>query len=455
MSQQHVLFLRKGLTAICWVMFICLVCGQVHPAAVSKKKVLCVSVTKGFRHSSIPLGEELIKDLGTDSGEWDVDYVRTDEEMAQKMTASALKQYDAVIFNNTSGDLPLPDPQGFIDWVKAGGNVVGIHAATDTFRERPDSPGWAEYRKMMGAQFIGHGPQSEVELLVQDRKHPATKDLPPSFKVTEEIYLFKDWSRDDIRVLIALDKHPNTGEPGDFPISWVHQYGKGRVFYTALGHREDLMRTENYEKHLRGGIRWALGLAKGDASPLPPPSPVTNKEKKQGFRPLFNARDLAGWHVRTEGRTPWTVQNGMLVMGKGGSDLITDEKFGDFILRYDYMIPKGGNSGVYLRGRYEIQILDDFETKQPDIHGNGSVYGLIAPSQFASRPAGEWQSVEAKLVGKNLTVVLNGIKIIDNQPLPGPTAGALDDKVDEPGPIMLQGDHGPVAYRNIRIKPLK
>lgn len=420
-----------------------------------KKSVLVISVTKGFRHSSIPLGEELIRKLGTESGEWEVDFVRTDEEMALKMTASALKKYDAIVFNNTSGDLPLPDKQGLLDWVKAGGGIVGIHAATDTFRERGDSPGWAGFREMMGGQFVSHGPQSEVELLIQDPKHPATKELPSKFKVTEEIYLLKDWSRDKVRVLIALDKHPNSGEPGDYPIAWVHQYGKGRVFYTSLGHREDLMQTENYKKHLRGGIRWVLGLAKGDAKPLPPPAPVTKQEKKEGFRALLNAKDLTGWHPRREGATPWTVQNGMLVMGKGGSDLITDEKFRDFIIRYEYMIPKGGNSGVYLRGRYEIQILDDFDRKTPDVHGNGAIYGLIPPSQFASKAPGEWQTVEAKLIGNKVTVILNGIKIIDNQELSAPTGGALDDKVNEPGPIMLQGDHGPVAFRNIRIKVLK
>ncbi len=326
-----------------------------------------------------------------------------------------------------------------------------VHTAFEQLKKDKGSILW----EMMGGQFVMHGPQSEVEFLVQDPKHPATKELPSKFKATEEIYLLKDWSREKVRVLIALDKHPNTGEPGDYPIAWVHLYGKGRVFYTSIGHREDLMQTDYYKKHLKGGLRWVLGIEKGDAKPLPPPPPVTKKEKKEGFRALFNAKDLTGWHPRHEGATPWTVQNGMLVIGKGGTDLITDEKFGNFILRYEYMIPKGGNSGVYLRGRYEIQVLDDFETKAPDIHGNGSIYGVIAPSQFASKASGEWQTVEAKLVGNKVTVILNGVKIIDNKEISGPTGGALDDKVNEPGPIMLQGDHGPVAYRNIRIKVLK
>lgn len=416
-------------------------------AAATKRHIAVVSITKGFRHSSIPLGEKIVKDLGDKTGQWDVDYVRTDEEMAQKMTPEGLKKYDAVFLNNTTGDLPLPDKQAFLGWIRAGGNIIGIHAATDTFHN------WPEFIHMMGAQFAGHGAQSQVTCIVEDRKHPATKDLRAQFQVLEEVYQFKDFSRENMHGLITLDQHPNTGDPGDYPVSWCRMEGKGRVFYTSLGHREDLMQGELYQKHLTGGIRWALGLAKGDARPVKP-QPVTSAEKKQGFRALFDGVNLKGWHNRDEGRTPWTAQNAMLVMGKGGADLITDAQFRNFTIRYEYLVPKGGNSGLYLRGRYEIQVLDDFDTKKADVHGNGSIYGLITPSSFAGRPAGEWQTVEATLIGNKVTVILNGVKIVDNQALASVTGGALDDKMDVPGPIMVQGDHGPIAYRIIRIKPL-
>ena len=454
MGMSHTSLTRRLAVALCCSTLLICASRLTSTAASTKKKVLIVSVTKGFRHSSIPTGEEIIKALGDKTGLWDVDFVRTDEEMAQKMTAAGLTKYGAIVFNNSTGDLPLPDRQALLDWVKAGGGVIGIHAATDSFKVTNESPGWPDYIDMMGAQFVGHGPQAEVECLVETRNHPATADLPWQFKVLEEVYLFKDFSRDKVRGLITLDKHPNTGEPGDYPISWVRNYGKGRVFYTSLGHREDLWSNELFQRHLTGGIRWALGLAPGSARPAPPPSRITRSEMREGFRRLFNNRDLTGWHPRDEGRTAWTAQNGMLVIGRGGADLITDEKFQDFILRCDYMIPKDGNSGVYLRGRYEIQVLDDFDKKTTDMHGNGSIYGKIAPAQFASRPAGEWQTVEAKLVGNRVTVVLNGVKIIDDQLIEGVTGAALDDKVDEPGPIMLQGNHGPVAYRNVRIKTL-
>jgi type 1 glutamine amidotransferase len=409
-----------------------------------------ISVAKGFKHSSIPEGERIIKNLGDKSGLWTTDFARTDEELKEKTTFASLKKYSVVVFNNTTGDLPLADKEAFLRWVKEGGAVYGIHAATDTFHN------WPEFIEMMGGEFKGHGPQSEVEFLIIDPNHPATKGIK-NFKHTEEIYQFNvtmnNWLPDKVRVLIALDKHPNTGRPGFYPISWVRSYGKGRVFYTAIGHREDLMQTPEVQAHYFGAMKWALGIEKGETKPLPPPPPVTKQEKQEGFIPLFDGVSLKGWHCRVEGRTPWTVQHGMLVMGDGGSDLISDQKFQDFIIRYEYMIPKGGNSGVYLRGRYEIQILDDFGN-EPSPHGNGAIYGKIAPSTMASKPAGEWQTVEAKLIGNRVTVILNGIKVIDNQPIDGPTGGALDDKIDQPGPIMLQGDHGPVAYRNIRIKPL-
>jgi type 1 glutamine amidotransferase len=454
MSKAYVTLTPGLLLALCCTSFFLSVSSPIE-AAQAKKQVLVISLTKGFGHGSIPVGEETIKMLGEKTGLWEVDFVRTDEEMAQKMTAPALKKYHLVFFNNTTGDLPLPDRQALLDWVKAGGGVVGSHAATDTFRVTNESPGWPDYIDLIGAQFIGHGAQVEVECIVEDAKHPATKDLPSKFKITDEIYLFKDFSRSKVRGLITLDKEPNSREPGDYPIAWVRTYGKGRVFYTSLGHRDDVWTNDLFQKHLVGGMKWALGLAKGDAKPVSPPSPVTKAEKQEGFRALFNTADLTGWHPRDEGRTPWTVQNGMLVMGKGGADIITHEKFRDFIVRYEYMVPKGGNSGLYLRGRYEIQVMDDFDRKAPDVHGNGSIYGKIAPSQFASRPAGEWQTVEAKLVGNRITVTLNGVRIVDDQPIDGVTGGALDDKVGDPGPIMLQGDHGPIAYRNIRVKILE
>lgn len=245
------------------------------------KKVLVVTVTKGYRHSSIPTAEKVLGELAQKSGAFTVDYVRTDEEMAHKMTAEALKNYDGVIFANTTGNLPLPDKQAFLDWIKSGKAFIGMHSATDTFRgHKPLDP----YVEMIGAEFKSHdaGPHPEVDCINQDKKHPACRDLPEIFHVKDEIYLLNGFDRSKVHGLLTLNKRPNTGEPGDYPIAWCKEYGQGRVFYTSLGHQEDVWDpntpesfqrdnpkevAEAYQKHILGGIKWALGLEKGDAKP--------------------------------------------------------------------------------------------------------------------------------------------------------------------------------------------
>ena len=148
------------------------------PAEAAPKKLLVVTVTKGFRHSSIPTAEKVLAELAQKSGDFTVDYVRDDEEMAQKMTAEALKNYDGVIFANTTGILPLPDKQAFIDWIKSGKAFIGMHSATDTFHGKD---GVDPYIEMIGAEFKEHHAQAEVDCINQDAKNPACKSLPPTW----------------------------------------------------------------------------------------------------------------------------------------------------------------------------------------------------------------------------------------------------------------------------------
>jgi type 1 glutamine amidotransferase len=269
------------------------------PAQAAPKKILVVTVTEGFRHSSIPTAEKVIGELGEKSGLFTVDYARVEpadpqfkgpdgkpdkakvdaaikDVLAQKMSPEALKQYDAVIFANTTGELPLPDKEAFMDWIKSGKGFVGMHSATDTFHQ------FEPYLDMIGAQFKQHGAQVEVEAINQDQECPACRHLGPTWKVFDEIYQFKDFNRAKVHGLLTLDKHPNNKTPGDYPISWCKEYGKGRVFYTSLGHREDIWDpntpatferknsreiAEAYQKHILEGIKWALGLEKWDARP--------------------------------------------------------------------------------------------------------------------------------------------------------------------------------------------
>lgn len=224
-------------------------------ALAAPPQVLVVTVTKGFRHESIPTAEKVLEALGAEGGAYSVDFARTDADVAAKMTPAALAGYGAVVFASTSGDLPLPDKDAFLDWLSKGKGFVGVHAATDTY------PGFPPYIAMIGGQFLKHGPQVKVDLLVQDAAHPATKGLASPIVVYDEIYQFKNFDRAGTHVLLALDKHPNEGTPGFYPLAWTKSFGKGRVFYTALGHREDVLEADWFKKHLRAGILWALGTS--------------------------------------------------------------------------------------------------------------------------------------------------------------------------------------------------
>ena len=182
-------------------------------------------------------------------------------------------------------------------------------------------------------------------------------------------------------------------------------------------------------------------------------------DDETGFTPLFNGKDMAGWHVRKpDAHNAWKVEDGVLknVLGTGehGVDLVTDTTFKDFTVRYEYQVPDGSNSGFYLRGRHEIQILGDYKSGKVAKGGNGAIYNFKEPSEFVSKPGGEWQTVEATIVGNKITVIQNGKKIHDAVECDKGTGGQLDNNVNEPGPVVLQGDHGSVSFRNIRIKLL-
>jgi 3-keto-disaccharide hydrolase len=169
--------------------------------------------------------------------------------------------------------------------------------------------------------------------------------------------------------------------------------------------------------------------------------------------PLLNQNDLGGWHA-VGGENQWVVSDGVLRSPKSGANLVSDRAFGDFRLHVEFRYPKESNSGVYLRGRHEVQIEDNYGL-EPTSHRLGGVYGFLTPSEMAAKPPGEWQTYDITLVGRMVTVVANGKTVIFDRQIPGITGGALDSNEGAPGPLMLQGDHGPIEYRNITVTPAK
>ncbi len=169
---------------------------------------------------------------------------------------------------------------------------------------------------------------------------------------------------------------------------------------------------------------------------------------------LFNGIDLSNWRLRNPAvQSKWYVEDGVMTNIVKDVNLVTEQVFDDFKLEVEFKLDKGSNSGVYLRGRYEVSLLEDYN-RPPTLTGNGAIYGRIQPTENASKPAGEWQKFEATLIGRQVTVVLNGKKIIDNQIIEGITGGALSSAESTPGPILIQGDHGKVYFRKIRLTPL-
>jgi hypothetical protein len=233
-------------------------------------------------------------------------------------------------------------------------------------------------------------------------------------------------------------------------------YAAGRVTLRVPVQYEsdiDVLRFEGAlrDDRIEGTTLAADGTAVRFTATRAPALVPASRPRWRAAMPLANGRDLAGWTPRgAEHAGCWRVRDGVLAATPPCVDLVSDATFDDFRLHAELKFPAGSNSGVYLRGRYEVQIQDD-AGKALDPLRMGGVYGFIAPSVAAARPAGEWQTLDVELVGRVVTVVLNGTTIVLAQEIPGITGGALDSNESLPGPIMLQGDHGPIEFRNLTI----
>ena len=201
----------------------------------------------------------------------------------------------------------------------------------------------------------------------------------------------------------------------------------------------------------------------GKRQPAIPPAPDLRKVKFGAPIRLFNGKDLTGWRLTDpHAVSGWSVENGLLANNphqeegkphKNYGNLRTEREFEDFNLKLEVRVAQHENSGVYVRGIYEVQVADTFG-RPTDSHNMGAVYSRIAPVTNAEKPNGEWQTMDITFVDRHITVILNSLKIIDNQPVAGCTGGALWSDVSRPGPIYLQGDHTGIHYRNIVLRPV-
>ena len=233
------------------------------------KRVLYVTHSAGFVHGSLPTSCAVMRDIGARSGEFEV----TCTEDVSLISADSLRDFD-VLFFFTSGELPLSDQQkaDMLAFVRNGKGFGGAHSATDTLYD------WPEYGEMIGAYFNGHPWTQEVSIHVEDPDDPIVGSLAPSFRIADEIYQFRNFSRENVHVLLSLDigsvnlaAEGVARDDGDFALAWRRNYGWGRVFYTALGHPDETWLDPRFQTILLNALRWLAGEFGASELPGAPP----------------------------------------------------------------------------------------------------------------------------------------------------------------------------------------
>ncbi len=328
-------------------------------SAADKPRLLVVNRTAGFHHSSCEHAATVMMKIARRSNAFEV--VFTDS--VAFITPEALESFDGVLFANTTGDLkqfPLSEENrnALIEFVNAGGAFIGTHSATDTYKD------WAPYYEMIGGSFNGHPWHEDVTIELEDPAHPAARMLPSPWRIKDEIYIFKNYSRDNIHVILRLKEAPVKGghdvTKGDYPVAWCKPHGEGRVFYTSLGHREDVWDNPLYQEHLLAGIRWALKEdVRKSKDEFAAKLSVGHAPVRSEWTRIFNGESLnfgTDWETTDDTaktRRHWTVQPGGILQGtweKGSSHIYyVKRQFRNFEYRADVNIDPNGNSGMYFR----------------------------------------------------------------------------------------------------------
>jgi type 1 glutamine amidotransferase len=411
-------------------------------------RLLLLTHSAGFVHSVVPQTVEDGLSLAG-RGRFVVDATQD----CAGITAENLSRYQAVAFY-TTGELPLSAEQreALLEYVRGGGGFVGIHAAADTFYE------WPAYGEMLGGVFDGHPWHEEVTVRVEDRAHPSTVNLGDSFEIVDEIYQFRSWDRDRVHVLLSLDpKSVDLSKPEvkradrDFALAWCKPFGEGRVFYTALGHRESVWSDPRFLGHVSGGVLWAMG--------------AQEEKKEEGFVQLFNGKDFTGWkfHFDEKGADPtktFSVRDGAIVCtGKPAGYMYTEKSYREFTLHFDWRYARPadleddskfpGNSGYLLFiQKHEVW------PRSIEVQGmNRDVAGIIpikTEAKFETdaqtrererKPVGEWNTMWINVKGGRITVYLNGELV-----------STVTEYEPKEGPIGFQSEGAEIHWRNIRIR---
>jgi len=465
-------------------------------ASAAPKKILFFTKSSGFEHSVISwkngrpsFAEKILLDLGAKNG-WEFTFSKD----GSKFGPEYLAQFDAVFFY-TTGDLcsegtdknPPMTPAGkqaLFDYVRGGKGFIGTHSATDTFHTANESKKGPDryanhgtnadpYACFIGGEFIIHGAQQVATNRVIDPKFPGFENVGDSFAFQEEWYSLKDFAPDD-HCLTAIDaphmKGPMYDRPA-YPNTWARNEGKGRVWYTALGHREDVWTNPTFQQILVGGIKWALGEVSADVMPnlqtaapgaytnpryieqkpaTAAPNTLTTQEKADGWKLLWNGKNSDGWRSAKAENFPtrgWVIKDGLLTVQEnggeesaGGGDIITRKRYANFELAADFKCSPGCNSGIKIfvqpnispidkvTGKptaigssigLEFQILDDLRHRDAKLGHDGdrtigSLYDLMpAPKDKKILPVGEWNHARILSQGKHVTFWLNGEKTVE------------------------------------------
>jgi len=448
------------------------------PAKPSKpRKLLVFSLARGFVHSSIDIGARAFEIMGQKTGAWSTVISKDPAVFAPE----SLNQFDAVIMNNTTGGNLLTEEThktSLLEFVKGGKGIGGVHSATDAFYTK-----WPEYGEMMGGYFAGH-PFHKISVKLDDPASPINAVFGgKGFEFSDEIYTFKDpYSRDKLHILLSIDwenahiTKQGTRQDNDYALSWIREFGKGRVFYCAFGHEHRVFWNPTILQHYLAGIQYILGDLKADATPsarlkiepargptlalapqmpkaarsvavyaapaekddpkkpapekkepapLPPAAPVEPsglKPNAEGWIILFDGKDLGAFQKPAADK--WKVGDGVLAWENGCGNLWTKDKFGDFVLDLEVKCAKGTTSGLFLRsaegdrdriqnGFFKIQVTDSGGDRKPGKFSLGAVHGCCAPTVAAEKPVGEWNHLALSFKGNCLKIVLNDKTILD------------------------------------------